>query len=759
MYELIPQELKQLKQWVCWQAVPDENRPGRIKKVPINAMTGGQAQSNNPETWATFETAVAAASRFSGIGLMFANGIFGIDLDHVEDALNDFHAGDADNVIAEFVHTLQSYAEYSVSGTGIHIICRGSLPPTGRRRNNVEMYSDGRFFIMTGRPVAEYQDVRDCTTDIKTLHEKYIGGGFKPEAQLPTTVTLDLSDDEIIRLAGESKQGRAFMTLYAGDWESLFTSHSEADMSFCNMLAFWCRRDERQMDRIFRSSGLMREKWERKQSGSTYGAITVAKAARDCSKVYEPRQEYAITIGHAAPKKEAKRYTFDDTGNADRMKDAFGDIMRYSFFAKRWLYYDDRRWLYDYEGAVRQMTDVVVDRMGAEAELYTDEMADQFQKHHKRSRSSNAKIAMLRETEHRVPILPDMLDQHSDLLNLPNGVLNLRTGDLQQHNKNLYLTKLTTVEYTDKMDCPMWEKFIDTIFDGDKELQRYIQKAIGYSLTGSTREQCAFFLHGDGRNGKSTFLDTIADIMGDYAVNVQPETLMVKHNTGGPSGDIARLKGARFVTSVEPSDGMRLNEGLLKQLTGGDRVTAARKYENEFEFKTEFKLWMGMNHRPIIRGTDEGIWRRIHLIPFTVRIPDEKVDKLLRYKLRREMPGILKWAVDGCLFWQREGLEMPTCVMAAIKDYRSKMDVVGAFLDECCTIGVGSESASALFKAYLQWAKENNEYEMTNTKFGLELSKRFDKIKTNSTMQYAGVRLRQEHRPYAIKFGVEGLEG
>ncbi|HPK26779.1 MAG TPA: phage/plasmid primase, P4 family [Anaerolineaceae bacterium] len=759
MYELIPQELRELRQWVCWQGVPDEIRPGKIKKIPVNPATGGQAQSNNPDTWTSFEAAVAAAPKHSGVGFMFGNGIFGVDIDDVQDAIVDYRNGDDQNIVAEFIHTLQSYSEYSISGSGVHIICRGTLPPQGRRRKNVEMYSDGRFFIMTGNIAAEYTDIRDCTNDIKPLHEKYIGGGFNPQAVLQNIAqALDIPDDEVIRLAIASKQGQAFSALYSGNWESLFNSQSEADMSFCNMLAFWCRKDEAQMDRIFRSSGLMRDKWNRKQSGSTYGALTITKAVRSCTKVYEPKELYGVTFG-SRPKPESKRYTFDDTGNADRMRDAFGDIIRYSFVAKRWLYYDGRRWLYDYEGAVRQMADVVIERMGAEADLYENEMSDQFAKHQKRSRSSNAKIAMLRETEHRVSILPDTLDRHTDLLNTPNGTLNLRTGELMPHDKNLYLTKLSMVEYTDKTDCPIWDDFLNTVFDGNKELIRYIQKAVGYSLTGSTREQCAFFLYGDGRNGKSTFLDTVGDIMGDYAVNVQPETLMVKHNTGGPSGDIARLKGARFVTSVEPSDGMRLNEGLIKQLTGGDRVTAAKKYENEFEFKTEFKLWMGMNYRPIIRGTDDGIWRRIHLVPFTVRIPDEKVDKLLRFKLRREMPGILKWAVDGCLLWQREGLEMPRCVLEAVKDYRSKMDVVGAFIDDCCYVGVGSETASTLFKAYLQWARENNEYEMTSTKFGVELSRRFSKVKEGGFMRYAGLRLNADRKPYSVTFKSMGLEG
>ena len=302
-------------------------------------------------------------------------------------------------------------------------------------------------------------------------------------------------------------------------------------------------------------------------------------------------------------------------------------------------------------------------------------------------------------------------------------MINLRTGELCSHDPNKFITKIGLAEFTEKIDCPIWNQFLNDIFDNDKELIRFIQKAIGYSLTGSTAEQCAFFCYGTGCNGKSTFLDTINHIMGDYAVNIQPETIMAKKQSGGANSDIARLKGARFVTSVEPNDGMRLDEGLLKQLTGGDRVTARKLYGNEFEFSPEFKLWMGTNHKPIIRGTDIGIWRRIMLIPFTAKIPDEKMDKNLKYKLRQELPAILNWAVEGCLMWYREGLKMPQSVQQATNSYQSEMDVISCFLDTCC-YDCGEIQASQLYQAYKEWAKENGEYDgMSNTRFGREIPK------------------------------------
>jgi len=508
----------------------------------------------------------------------------------------------------------------------------------------------------------------------------------------------------------------------------------------------------------------MREKWDRKQSGSTYGNITLTKAIHGCNKVFEPKQEYQITIGQSSVKPKVKKmYSFDDTGNAERFADTFGEKIRYSFINKKWLYYDGRKWCFDMSGAIKRMADETVEEMRGDMKFYidnapekvdTDEAEKSFVKHLKQSRSSKSKIAMVKEAEHRVPITTEQLDTHTSLLCTPNGIVNLRTGELQPHDVYKLITKITNCEYTNKIDCPLWDTFLNDIFDGDQELIRFMQKAIGYSLTGSTKEDCAFFCYGTGRNGKTTFLDIISDVMGDYATNIQPETIMMKQASSGPTGDIARLKGARFVMSEEPNEGVRLNEGLLKQLTGGGKVTAAKKYENEFEFYPEFKLWMSTNHKPVIRGTDIGIWSRIRLIPFTVRIPDEKMDKNLKHKLKQELPGILKWAVDGCLMWQREGLKTPAAVARSTNEYKGEMDVINAFLDACCEVGgLNLERANDIFQVYAKWAKENNEYEMKSTKFGIELSKRFDKIRNQYGVYYKGIKLLSELKPHQVKFG------
>lgn len=742
---MIPTELKRLRQWVCWQAVPDPARPDHPRKTPVNPMTGGGAMSNNPDTWADYDTAVRESKKYTGIGFMFANGYFGVDIDNVEDAIEDYKNGSTDNIVAEFIGTLRSYAEYSQSGRGIHIICRGKLPPGGRRKGNVEMYDSGRFFVMTGNAAAEYTEIADGGERIKPLHEKYIGGARPKPNRGPAPVQpVSLSDAEILQKAGEAKAGAVFQALYNGEWEAYFNSQSEADLSLCNRLAYWTGKDAEAMDRLFRASGLMRDKWDREQSGSTYGKLTIEKAIRDCESVYTPPQKYYITVGG---KKKPKLYSFDDTGNAERFIDLFGGSVRYNYTDKSWMWYDGRRWKYDDSGEPKRMVDEMLDvmRTPEESSLYVDDTGDlekQYQAHVKRSRSSAAKTACLKEAEHLVPITSSVLDVDPYKLNTPSGVLDLVSGAVQPHNSAQNLSKICNAEYTEKRDTPVWDAFLAQIFNQDEAMIRFVQRAVGYSLTGVTDEQCMFICIGDGRNGKSTLLNVFADILGDYACNMQPESLAVKNGGSAVNSDIARLRGVRFATTVEPDEGMRLAEGLVKQLTGGDVVTARRLYGNEFEFRPQCKIWMAANHKPIIRGTDLGIWRRIYLIPFTVQIPDHMVDKSLKYKLRDEMPGILKWMADGCAMWQREGLNPPLSVQSAGKDYQHEMDVISRFVDECCErSGYETVRAADLYAAYKRWATENNEYCMSSTRFGKEISGRFDKRHSMHGWVYVGLKI------------------
>ena len=740
--ENIPAELKGVPQWVCWVGAD---------KIPKNPHTGGNAKSNDSSTWASFSEAVSACEKyhFDGIGFMFANGYFGVDLDHCVDNV-DF--------CDEFVETLQSYAEYSKSGSGIHIICKGVLPSGARRKGNVEMYSSGRYFICTGKLYnPKYREVVDCTESIKVLHSKYLPAET-PKLELRKYTEISLDDQEVIDKARNCKSGYVFNLLYSGNWQGVYSSQSEADLALCNHLAFWTQRNEAQMDRIFRTSGLMRDKWDSKRSGRTYGAITIGKACAACIDVYDPnkyKDDTALALalfrdGKMGAEEPKKDYDMTDTGNAHRLQDMFGNIIRYSYNRKKWFYWDGKVWRADDSGEIKKLADVVCEDIKREAFMEQDEktQADLLKWANKTS-SSKGKENMIKECQHLdgIPASPDDFDGYVDYVNCQNGIINLRNGELIPHDSNFMMSKICYSEYDRSGKKPTrWLQFLDEITNGNKELQKYIQKCVGYSLSGSTEEQCAYFLYGIGNNGKSTFLDTISDLLGGYAMNAQPETLMMKRFGGdGANSDIARLKSARFVTSEEPTEGVRLNEGLLKQLTGGSKITCRFLYADEFEYTPEFKIWIATNHKPIIRGTDYGIWRRIKLIPFEVNIPKEKVDKNLKYKLRKEFPQILRWAVEGCMLWMKEGIKDPECVVEATKEYKQEMDLLAGFLEQCVEIDYDCKDkvmASDLFRAYCRWAKDNNEHEMSSKKFFTEVGKKLpDKGRNSNGVFYKNIRL------------------
>lgn len=724
----MPEELKKVAQWVC---------VSKTDKIPKNPFNGKNAKANDPKTWGTFEQAVKACDTFGFdyIGFEFAPPFFGVDLDHVMDN-TDF--------VDEFVETLQSYAEVSRSGDGIHIICKGKLPEGSRRKDKVEMYSEGRYFICTGNIYnSEYTKIRDCTESVKVLHSKYLPT-TTPKAEIRKPVVIDLDDAEVIDKARACKSGSLFVMLYAGEWQGLFPSQSEADLALCNQLAFWTGRNAAQMDRIFRTSGLYRKKWDTKRGGDTYGNITIGKACASCTEVYEPRKyddDTALAINFfkngkvGVENKPAKTYDATDTGNAHRLYDKFGNVLKYSYNRKKWYFWTGKKWTLDESGEVKKLADEICEELKKEAWQIEDEKIQEAAlKWAKRTAGSSAKEAMVKECQHLedIPASPDAFDAYNDFLNVQNGVVNLRNGELMPHDSRLMLSKITNCEYDAKKKKPKrWLQFLDEITGGDKELQAYIQKSIGYSISGSNKEQCAYFLYGMGNNGKSTFLDTIADMLGDYASNAQPDTLMLQSRVGslggGANSDIARLKSARFVTCEEPTEGVRLNEGLLKQLTGGSKVTCRFLYGDEFEYTPEFKIWIATNHKPVVRGTDVGIWRRIKLIPFEVNIAKEKVDKNLKYKLRQEFPQILAWAVEGCMMWQAQGIDEPKCVREATKDYKQEMDLIAGFVEQCVMVDYTSNNkvmGADLFAIYRAWAKANNEWEMTAKKFGMEIIKK-----------------------------------
>lgn len=458
----------------------------------------------------------------------------------------------------------------------------------------------------------------------------------------------------------------------------------------------------------------------------------------------------------------------NDLGNARRLVKAHGEQIRYCT-SGNWYAWDGRRWVKDETGEVHRFAKGIVDtmlaqapRMRREADASGDdesiEAAKAFERHALRS-GDHARIkAMIAEcaSEPGVPVVYSAMDSTDWMFSCENGTIDLRTGELRPHDRSDLITKISDVPYDPHASCPTWERFLSDVFKGDEELIRFLQLAVGYTMTGDTREQMFFVLHGCGSNGKSTFITALREIFGDYHQKTSTDTLIEKKNSG-PSNDVAALRGARYVSAIETSAGKRLAEALVKELTGQDAVTARFLYQEFFTFTPKFKLWLACNHVPVIQGQDDGIWRRIRLIPFKVQFYERHEspvgpfkDKGLPEQLRSEYPGILAWAVRGAVDWCRSGLTTPDAVVGATTKLRQDMDILGGFLSECCLLDRNaSVRAKDLYDAYSAWAEENGERPVSSKYFGMRLGERgsCESYRTNTTRYWRGIGLLSDRVP------------
>ena len=467
----IPEELKRSPRWVGWKVA---ERDGKPTKLPVNPKTLALASATDQSTWATFEEAVSAtqASGLTGIGFVLGAPYTGIDLDHCRDS----ETGDIEPWAEEIVDSIDSYTEISPSGTGLHLIVRGTLPTNGRRRTGkIEMYDAGRYFTITGVRVNETECVEERQEELDALYRKTFASNGQPKAS-KSSGEFDLDDRALIERAEKATNGAKFSRLLSGQWPGDYDSQSEADLAFCMMLAFWTGRDPGRIDSIFRQSGLMREKWEQR---ADYRARTLDAAIAGTTETYQPGSQSAprSSTGPSASRIQTQNLT--DLGNARRFAQLHGNDVRY-VQQWGWLAWDGTRYRPDTTGEVQRLAKGTVGTIYAEAQKAGEDRREKVAKHALQSEAKSRIQAMidLAWSEPEIVATPEDFDRDLWLFNCQNGTIDLRTGKLREHRREDLITKLAPVEFQEHVGGEVFTLFLDRIMEGRSQVANFLRRLI-----------------------------------------------------------------------------------------------------------------------------------------------------------------------------------------------------------------------------------------------------------------------------------------
>ncbi|MBO6138365.1 MAG: nucleoside triphosphatase [Lachnospiraceae bacterium] len=732
MYEKLPQELKERGSFCLWKY---EERYGRMTKVPYQT-SGLRADSTNKATFTDYATAISLRDKYDGIGIGVFDDICAIDIDHC------IENGTLSAMAEDIINRMDSYTEYSPSGTGVRILFKDLLPSYDKERyyiNNrnigLEVYVAGytsRFVTVTGNAISNI-GIEDRAEALTEILEKYMVRPGKPVSHASAPGSY-LSDDSVLTKISASKQAEKFNAL----WNGIIPdgkSHSEADAALCAMLAFWCGGDTDQMDKLFRQSALMRDKWNR----DDYREATLSKAVAMCAEFYRPvgkssayddfndLQQKVAALSPA----ENDRYPWNDIGNGRLFADVFKDIARFVPERKQWFIYDGTRWVPD-TGALKAMElckDLADALMRYALDIHDEHKRKSYIDYCRKWQSRHVRITILCDAQSVYPIPMQEFDRDTDLLNCANGTIDLNSMQFREHNPEDRLTKIIPVEYIPGAKSERFDRFISEIMSGDMQRARFLQKSIGYALGGDTRFECMFFLYGaTTRNGKGTLMESILRVMGDYGKSVRAETLAQRHNVNSqaPSEDLARLAGVRLANIAEPSRGMVLNAAQVKNMTGNDTINARFLHENSFDFEPQFKIYINTNYLPAITDTTMFTSERVLIIPFDKHFEAWEQDKTLKDAFRKPevQSAILNWLLEGYRLLQTEGFLPPQSVLDATQAYYHDSDKVGQFAEDCLIPDPNAETkTSALYEAYHSWCIQNGCHAENNRNFIAELRK------------------------------------
>ena len=759
----IPDVLKQTASFCVWKM---EKRSGRPTKVPYNPRTGAMARTNDPSTFADFNTAMKsyAIGGWDGIGYRVSEGIGAIDIDHCireDGSLNDVAA----SILGIFP---DAYFERSPSGTGLRGFFK--LSPDfaydktvyyiNNRKHGLEVYLPGvtnRFVTVTGDMFRNGAVTRNDDA-LRTLLDTFMKRSTRVSSKTVEPVSY-LDDEGVITHASASESGDKFKALYAGNWEEGYDSQSDADMALVSILAFWCGNVEEQIDRIFRTSGLMRDKWDRMTGDSTYGQITIRNAVSTNGEIYTPimtgsaeddfesldeeeaevltfepdLSHITLTIEEMRPHTKP-HYQRDEIGIGYAFADYFKPIARFDRERGIWYVYDGKIWQPDENAlAVAELAKILADRLYSFALQITDEdTRNRYIKRVQKLQMRKNRRTMIEDAKSVYPVSHTVFDRNTDLFNCQNGTLNLTTGEFRPHDPADFLTMMSGITYDPDATCPRWEQFISEVMCNDADLALYLQKALGYALTGDTSLECLFILYGaTSRNGKGTTMETFLKIMGDYGKTSNPEMLSTKFgntNASGPSEEIARLAGVRFVNISEPEKKITFNAALVKRMTGNDTLNARFLHENSFDFRPNFKIFINTNYKPSVSDMTLFYSNRLKLIPFKRHFEEHEQDKGLKafFASPESQSAIFNWCYQGYKLFKKHGLDDPAAVTEATKEYQDESDRIGQFVDAWLEEGEAyEERTSAVYRLYGQWCDKYGYRKENSTNFNNAIQRFF----------------------------------
>lgn len=724
-YKKLPQYLKDNARFCVWK---QETGKG---KVPYQA-NGKRAKANKENTFTDFKKALDVVDKFDGLGIGIFNKISAIDIDDCIDG-----NGKCSDMARDIMNIFKdSYIEKSPSGKGIRIIflvnnfsyCKNSYY-INNQKLGLEVYVAGntnKYVTITGHVINQGKIIQ-ANDKLQVLLDRYMQRPKTNTGIANEESSSFLSDSSVIEKASASATGEKFKALWEGD-TSAYPSQSEADLALCSILAFWCGRDINQMDRLFQQSGLMRDKWHRVQSGSTYGQITLEKAIANAKETYSPMgkslsasedfmADRLMDLSKLEPFKNPRYYS-NDIGNSNLFADFYKSIARYVPERKKWFVYDGIAWRSD-TGNLKVMK--LCKNLANQIMYYALSIKDEnlrktYIKSAGKWQERRIREIILRDAGDVYPLSMSEFDKDIYLLNCLNGTLNLKDGNFYPHKASDYITKIAGVNYDPNAVCNRWIDFVDEVMCGDKEKAEFFQKSLGYALTGDTRYESMFILFGaTTRNGKGTSMETFLNICGDYGRTSRPETIGMKINSSSsaPSEDVARLAGARFVNISEPDKKLVLSAALLKSLTGNDTINARFLHENSFDFRPQFKIFINTNHLPTVTDLTLLTSGRVKIIPFERHFEEWEQDKNLKKLFSKEenLSGILNWILEGYRKLKTHGLKVPDSVKEATYDYHKENDKIGLFVEERLTKDANAEErTSALYFAYQSWCRDNGYY-------------------------------------------------